>query len=269
MERKENEQKDAAALPELQKKADKAEEIVKDLLTRVSDLERDASKPLVEKKSGGKLIFGYWAIRGLAQPIRLLLNYVGVAFEDKRYTQHENGSREEWNSVKNKIGLDLPNLPYLIDGDLKLTQSNAILHYVASQYQPTLCGRTPAEAATMEMVLGFLADARGAGTGICYNPRFAELLPGYISGTLHENLQYLSSYIGQKKWLFGDNLSYVDPVAYEYIDVHRLMCSKEVEKYKNLIAFANRFEALPAIAAYMKHPDFIRRPINNTSATFK
>jgi glutathione S-transferase len=29
------------------------------------------------------------------------------------------------------LGLDFPNLPYLFDGDIKLTQSNAILRHVA------------------------------------------------------------------------------------------------------------------------------------------
>ena len=33
--------------------------------------------------------------------------------------------------MKNTLGLELPNLPYLIDGDFKLTQSAAILKYIA------------------------------------------------------------------------------------------------------------------------------------------
>jgi glutathione S-transferase len=32
-----------------------------------------------------KLILGYWAIRGIAQPIRDLLEYLGLEYEDRRY----------------------------------------------------------------------------------------------------------------------------------------------------------------------------------------
>ena len=30
-------------------------------------------------------VLGYWNTRALAEPIRLLLHYAGVSFEDKRY----------------------------------------------------------------------------------------------------------------------------------------------------------------------------------------
>jgi len=33
------------------------------------------------------ITLGYWAIRGLGHPIRLLLSYTGVNFVDKAYTQ--------------------------------------------------------------------------------------------------------------------------------------------------------------------------------------
>uniref|UniRef100_A0A4X1UTN1 glutathione transferase n=1 Tax=Sus scrofa TaxID=9823 RepID=A0A4X1UTN1_PIG len=42
--------------------------------------------------------------------------------------------RGQWLSDKFKLGLDFPNLPYLIDGAHKLTQSNAILRYIARKH---------------------------------------------------------------------------------------------------------------------------------------
>ena len=49
---------------------------------------------------------------------------------------------EAWTSVKSTIGLDFPNIPYLIDGDTKLTNPYAILKYLAYQYAPELAGET-------------------------------------------------------------------------------------------------------------------------------
>jgi glutathione S-transferase len=64
-----------------------------------------------------KLTLGYWYVRGIAQPIRLLLSYSGLEFEEVIYE-----TKEQWfDGVKFNLGLDFPNVPYLIDGDFKLT----------------------------------------------------------------------------------------------------------------------------------------------------
>merc|ERR1739848_252002 len=64
---------------------------------------------------------GYWAIRGLASPIRYLLEYVGAEYEETRYE-----SGDKWFPVKFDLGLDFPNLPWFEDGDVKINQSGAI-----------------------------------------------------------------------------------------------------------------------------------------------
>ncbi len=70
---------------------------------------------------------GYYDTRGLAQSIRLLLKYAGVEFNDKRYpfgpgsTLAEVESlRKYWLVDKFNLGLDFPNVPYYIDGDVKV-----------------------------------------------------------------------------------------------------------------------------------------------------
>ena len=69
---------------------------------------------------------GYWPARGGGQIGRLLIAYTGVECEDIRYTV-----REKWfDDDKKNLGLDFPNLPYLIDGDFKITESNAIHRYI-------------------------------------------------------------------------------------------------------------------------------------------
>ncbi|WAR26548.1 GSTM5-like protein [Mya arenaria] len=55
----------------------------------------------------------YWKIRGLAQPIRLLLTYAGEEFEDVQYEQGDAPelSRAAWTDVKPSFNdiLDFPN----------------------------------------------------------------------------------------------------------------------------------------------------------------
>lgn len=76
----------------------------------------------------GKLTLGYWGIRGLAQVARLLAAYVGTELNDVRYT-----SPQQWTEDKQKLGMQFPNLPYLIDGDFKFSESAAIYRYIIMQ----------------------------------------------------------------------------------------------------------------------------------------
>ncbi|CAG7830666.1 unnamed protein product, partial [Allacma fusca] len=87
-----------------------------------------------------KPVLGYWNIRGFAQPNRLLLKYLGVNYEDKRY--YHGGppdySNDDWLQVKFSLGLDFPNIPYWIDDKVKLTESRAVFRYLARTYGPKL-----------------------------------------------------------------------------------------------------------------------------------
>ena len=65
---------------------------------------------------------------------------------------------DSWFNVKYKLGLDYPNVPYLIDGDFKMTESNAILRYICEKYKPELLGETIKEKAYVNMAVGVFAD---------------------------------------------------------------------------------------------------------------
>lgn len=98
-------------------------------------------------------ILGYWDIRGLAQAIRYQLVYLGVDFIDHHLTHTEDvNSRQAWLDQKGTLGLDFPNLPYFIDGEVKITEHMAIHQYIADKYMPSLLGRTIEEKATVDML---------------------------------------------------------------------------------------------------------------------
>lgn len=68
-----------------------------------------------------KVTLGYWDIRGLAERVRLLLEYLNVPYEQKLFT---NENRPEWFDVlKPELVKKNPaiNLPYLQDGDKVIT----------------------------------------------------------------------------------------------------------------------------------------------------
>ena len=113
-----------------------------------------------------KPTLGYWKIRGLASTIRYIFEYLKVDYNDVHYEQGDapEYNREAWLSVKETLGLDFPNVPYLIHGDLKITESAAITRYVINKFGPELAGKTPEEAAHADQLYGVLGDIRAPGS---------------------------------------------------------------------------------------------------------
>jgi len=69
-----------------------------------------------------KIKLGYWGIRGFGQASRLPLAYAEADWENVVYTDPNAWFAND----KQNLGFDFPNLPYLIEGDLKLMESSAI-----------------------------------------------------------------------------------------------------------------------------------------------
>ena len=78
--------------------------------------------------------------------IRYLLIYLGAHYEEIKYTSHEMWFEKD----KINLGLDLPNLPYLIDGNFKLTETGAIERYLINVFgkKEELIGKTPEACGT-------------------------------------------------------------------------------------------------------------------------
>ncbi|EAR95452.2 glutathione S-transferase, amine-terminal domain protein (macronuclear) [Tetrahymena thermophila SB210] len=77
-----------------------------------------------------QLLFGSWIQRGNAMPIRFLLEYTQTNYNEKIYYS-ENES--EWFQKDQKQFKQFANLPYIIDGDLKLTDVQTIMRYIAKR----------------------------------------------------------------------------------------------------------------------------------------
>lgn len=214
--------------------------------------------------------FGYWDIRGLAQPVRLLLEYTGEKYEDKQYEcgPAPDYDRSAWTDVKaaGTLKLDFPNLPYLIDGDVRITQSNAILRYIGRKHD--LLGKTETERVRVDMMENQGMDFRNGLVRLCYNPDFDNLKDEYLKN-VKEKFELFSKFLGDHKWFAGEQLTVVDFVMYELLDQHRLLEASLLEPHGNLTKFLQRFEQLDAIKAYMASDRFMSRPLNNKSAKFK
>ncbi|CAG2117361.1 unnamed protein product [Medioppia subpectinata] len=206
----------------------------------------------------------YYKMRGLAQPMRLMLKYSDVKFNDKHYGNVDVDNvpefRADWMKVKFTLGLDFPNLPYYMDGPIKVTQSNAIMRYLARKHglvatdETGLVRQDMAEQQLVDIRYQFIL-------GLVFATDFETVKVKYLAETLPKLLDELSRFLGTRQWFTGNEVNYVDFLAYEVLDWFRLFSPETVNKYQNLVQFLTRFESLPAIKAYMKSPEFISWPL--------
>uniref|UniRef100_A0A023GJ21 Glutathione S-transferase n=1 Tax=Amblyomma triste TaxID=251400 RepID=A0A023GJ21_AMBTT len=206
-------------------------------------------------------VLGYWDVRGLAQPIRNLLIYKGVPFEDKRYKlgPAPDYARDEWLKDKLTLGLRFPNLPYYIDDNVRLTQSLTILRYLGRKYN---LGAMNSKEATELDVLE--QQARDLNLILAYGavpqPRYQERLTSYAEN-VKDMLEPWSKLLASRKWALGDRLTYVDFLLYEGLDWHREFKPEAMERYPQLVDYMDRFEALPNLKEYFASDKYQKWPI--------
>lgn len=99
------------------------------------------------------------------------MTYCGANYEERRYvaTATDDGwDTSDWFNEKETLGFDYPNLPYLKDGDSRITETLAIMKYVAMKYKPELLGRNAAELGRVEMLQAHVTTLKMKSTMPCY-----------------------------------------------------------------------------------------------------
>jgi len=206
---------------------------------------------------------GYWKIRGLVSPIHYICEYLSVPYERVDYEQGDDLSREVWLSVKHSLGLDFPNLPYLIHGNVKLTESLAILRYICSTYGPELLGNNPRDAAVAEMIYGVVHDIKNPITSICYGSGDRAAAAKLVL----ERMPKVATFMKDRKFVVGDYPTFVDFYLFEQEELFDWISEgKLFQEMPVLKEHHDRVAALPKFAKFLNSPRFMARPYNNKSA---
>lgn len=211
---------------------------------------------------------GYFPIRGIVQPIRLLLAFVGETFVNEFYPlEFDRLSQDDPTTNQRFVisALDFPYLPYLIDNGVKITQDIAIHRYLSRKFN--LEPKTDWEKRRLDQVEQVILKYRSLSRNFFHNPLYVGLIPSYRR-SLQRRLDKLSKFLGHHRFFSGGGVTYGDFMVYEWIDQHRLWSPDLLEEYDNLKSFMKRVEKLPGVNRYMSSPEFIDWPLFEDDATF-
>lgn len=191
-----------------------------------------------------KLILAHWNARGSGQPIRNLLEYLQIPYHDKRYTDSN-----EWVKDKSALKTNFPNLPYLLDGDKTLTESEAIMIYIVLKAKRAdLLGITDEEKVHLAQINGVLQDFKTMFYAVVGDKTIIDLQKEFNEKLLPK-LSSVSINLGINDFLIG-KLSVLDFVFSEMIGGILLQDVDFLKGLPNLKTYYQRFNDLPGIKDY-------------------
>ncbi|GFS39625.1 glutathione S-transferase Mu 1 [Nephila pilipes] len=209
-----------------------------------------------------KPTLGYWDLRGIAEPIRYLLHYKKVEFVDKRF-QFRN---DEWKRDKQRLGLDFPNLAYYIEGNnIKLTQSLTILRYLARKHD--LEGKNDRDQLRIHLAEQQLNDLRWSLRNLVVRDDFESSKIEFIKN-IPQQLDAWEKFIGDRKYIAGNYITYVDFLAYETFDYYKFFHSSSFCDFPSLLVYRDRIQNLPELLEYFSSPVYKKWPLFGPGAKF-
>jgi glutathione S-transferase len=224
------------------------------------------------KWRGPKLRLAYWPIKGRAEPIRMLLEFLNLPYDDYKYpfksTNPITGKafqvRDE--GIRGDTTMAFPNTPSLTDfKGQHFTECEAIYQYlvqVSHQHDDSipslLAGHTQSD---LLQVHGHVGDVFGSLFGALMSqgdgPHIDEMLKK--GGDFTRKLGYLSEYMGKNEFLNG-HLSWVDLVNFGKFSLLTILRPKYLEQFPNLHSLVGKVAALPRIKEYLASDGFKNTP---------
>ena len=230
---------------------------------------------------------GYWSIRGLAAPLRMMIMYAGVPLNNVMYDLTEKDGHYDgssWFSVKPELQQQNPlmNLPYIIDGNTIVTQSNACLSYLGRRLD--LWGTTDKEIIEIEQLLCEIMDLRNSIVQYSYSPVDShENLLNQATGK-NGSFQKIESWFEKSiregnngNFLVGNHATAPDFHLYEMIYQYTFLANYKgraniLETFPRLTHFYDTFSSLPENQRYLQSNigsvNPCRLPLNQKMAQF-
>ncbi len=176
-----------------------------------------------------------------------MLAYSGVPFENFTYTDGDKWFKED----KLHLGLDFPNLPYLVDGEYNLTESSAIQRYIIRKWgKAELLGKDAKDNAQVESFLSIFLEVSGAVKGLFFN-KDHETARVPLLEKYKPKLDQLDKFVGEKPFALG-YLTLIDFIVSEDSHYIETIWPDAYKTWSFLGRIRENFNKLPEIENYYK-----------------
>uniref|UniRef100_A0A914ZIH6 Glutathione S-transferase n=2 Tax=Parascaris univalens TaxID=6257 RepID=A0A914ZIH6_PARUN len=198
----------------------------------------------------------YFSIRGLAEPIRLLLTDNEIPFDDSRFKD-----LAEWQSVKHQF--QFGQVPCLHDDNEQIVQSGAILRHLARKHN--LNGSNESETTYADMFYEGIRDLHVKYARMIYQAYETEK-DSFIKDVLPVELAKFEKLLptrgGGTGYILGDKICFADYVLFEELDIMQILDPHALEKFPMLKAFHQRMLDRPLIKSYCQKRAEAKVPVN-------
>jgi len=224
----------------------------------------------------GELTIGYWKIRGLAAALRMMCYYAEQRFKNVGYGED---GKEKWFGGA-KPGLQeknaLINLPYVVDGETVVTQSNSCLIYLGKKLGIDTEGNFMRNHQALDQIMDLRNDLMKhvypfAGV-VKTKEELATIFPTYMQGSVKGHLKKLEDFCAGP-YLCGTAPESADFHLFEMLDQHMTMCRElsvddfDFKQFPKLMTLYNSFRTDPKLAAYFASDCYNKYAINNPGYT--
>lgn len=193
-----------------------------------------------------------YALSGHAHRVQLMLSLLGLPVEIVDVDLAAGAHKTPAFLARNPLG----QVPVIEDGDFTLADSNAILVYLATAYDPDRRW-WPADIRTQATVMRWLGVAAGPLVDGPASARFAALFRrprdpqcAVVAGRL---FQVMDRHLDGRTWLAADHATIADVALYSYT-AHAPEGGIALAPWPHLRAWLQRVEALPGFVGMQRSP---------------
>uniref|UniRef100_A0A158R568 Glutathione S-transferase n=1 Tax=Syphacia muris TaxID=451379 RepID=A0A158R568_9BILA len=197
----------------------------------------------------------YFGIRGLAEPIRLLLTDQQIPFDDHRV------QKSDWAGIKSQF--QFGQVPCLYDDKEQIVQSGAILRHLARKHG--LTGNSEMDTTYADMFHEGVRDLHMKYTKMIYTAYEAEK-DSFIKEILPVELakleKLLTSRNGGEGYILGDKICYADYALFEELDIMLILTKDALDNFSALKGYHKRMSERPHLKEYLAKRHTAKVPVN-------
>jgi len=192
----------------------------------------------------------HWNVRGLAEPIKMMLEYLHIPYVDKELEFKGPESLEDWNKMKDSLDFECPALPNFRDTQHKISLTNAIAicRYLAQKYKPKMVGSAMNEYAEIDALLYLSYDLRSSIIS-SYEDGWEKNKEGTVAW-IKEKVRYVEKFLKSRSWLSGKLPSIADFVFCEVLEYVNYIDAAIMEPYMRCRNLQKRLYLIPEVAKY-------------------